>query len=622
MLKRILLVLVLLYPVSIYAQAGGSSSGSVVIHGVGAPTGSCPLGVIYLDDNTHNAYNCVANVWGAIGPTGGAVFNVKATAYGAKGTGRVVTDISSTITSPIITSGGLANFTAADVGKLAWVVSGGSTLMCGSQTKSVVTTVLSVQSTTQATLSTNCGATGGPSESLYIGPDDSSAISLACTTALGGGTVYAPAGGYMLGSGVAPNPTCDLHTGQLGAIGLVGDGQDATTFYVAPWYDHTFNFGSVFAMSGGTFYQYASGWTLDGTGVSKDDGVADTLIDFGKPLVDHITIKGFVFTRGDNECLYVSGSGTPSAVGISNSFVHCRQVTFLANTAFNWMFLNNDFQSGLEALTVSSNAGNSTINIEGGTYMTSGTANGSPVGAIAIPQSGSPGNITVNIHGAMICAGENTTPAIVFNIASLVANLDSVKINEPSAGPCIATATAATGIKNTAGTVNIEKSYIGSTGTGVGINNSGTVVAGIGNTFNGAALAGTIPMGPNTLSGGCTGVAAAAAPTLSLIGLGANVTSACTDVTAFQGPVMNNAGTMLGLSVSSSAAGKAAGSGVFTVNKNGTGTTITCTVGVGTTCTDYAHTVSVVQGDIITVTFTTQALETLADLKVAVYVAK
>lgn len=78
------------------------------------------------------------------------------------------------------------------------------------------------------------------------------------------------------------------------------------------------------------------------------------------------------------------------------------------------------------------------------------------------------------------------------------------------------------------------------------------------------------------------------------------------------------AGTIFELLITTSAAGVNASSGAFTVLKNGVAQSMTCTVGTGTSCTDgaTAHQVTVAKGDLISIQFTTQAAETLANPKV------
>jgi hypothetical protein len=123
----------------------------------------------------------------------------------------------------------------------------------------------------------------------------------------------------------------------------------------------------------------------------------------------------------------------------------------------------------------------------------------------------------------------------------------------------------------------------------------------------------------NNVYGICTGVGTASS-TLGLYGTGPNVTlTTCTSTTIGGGTVQNKAGKLLGLSVTATAAGVNASSGVVTVLINGAASTMTCTIGTGTTCRDIAHNPTVNIGDRVSIQFTTQAADTLAGIKASVW---
>ena len=140
-------------------------------------------------------------------------------------------------------------------------------------------------------------------------------------------------------------------------------------------------------------------------------------------------------------------------------------------------------------------------------------------------------------------------------------------------------------------------------------------------TFSNAGIldlrSGVVNAGSQILQGACTGTATASA-TLGVQGLGTFAIGTCTSTTVSAGVAMPRAGTLRNLSVTAGTGGVNASSGVVTVLKNGSTTTITCTVGTGTSCSNTANTVAFVQGDIIAVQFTTQAAETLANIKASV----
>jgi len=143
-----------------------------------------------------------------------------------------------------------------------------------------------------------------------------------------------------------------------------------------------------------------------------------------------------------------------------------------------------------------------------------------------------------------------------------------------------------------------------------------------GNTFTGAinnTSGGWSGRGNgDTFRAACTGVATAS-QTLGLFGTGPNVTlTTCTSTTIGSGLVMNSAGTLRALFITSTAAGVNASSGVVTILKNGATQAMTCTIGTGTSCADQTHTISYVAGDLVSIQFTTQAADTLAGVKAIV----
>lgn len=138
--------------------------------------------------------------------------------------------------------------------------------------------------------------------------------------------------------------------------------------------------------------------------------------------------------------------------------------------------------------------------------------------------------------------------------------------------------------------------------------------AGVAEAANDNGFAYGVFAGADILAGGCTGTATASS-TLGVQGLGTFAIGTCTSTVVSAGRVMNRSVLIKNLSVSAGTGGVGAGSGVFTVVKNGSTTSITCTMGTGTSCSDTTHTVSAVAGDIIGLQFTTAASETLANVK-------
>lgn len=125
-----------------------------------------------------------------------------------------------------------------------------------------------------------------------------------------------------------------------------------------------------------------------------------------------------------------------------------------------------------------------------------------------------------------------------------------------------------------------------------------------------------------SLKGICTGVGTAAS-TLALRVTGTSTTgtgipTTCTSTTLDAGIPSQGARTIYGLNVTATAAGTNASSGVVTVLKNGVAQAVTCTIGTGTSCNDFTHSFTTVDGDLVSIQFTTQAADTLAGVKAVV----
>lgn len=140
-----------------------------------------------------------------------------------------------------------------------------------------------------------------------------------------------------------------------------------------------------------------------------------------------------------------------------------------------------------------------------------------------------------------------------------------------------------------------------------------------------ATMSGGTAIAYQSVRGSCTGTVPASATSGGLYGTGSNITSSvCATIggtTVGIGDVMQQAGTMGLLQVAAGTGGSVAGSGVFTVLKNGSATTITCTTGTATSCVDVTHYVAYAVGDLISIQYTSQAADTLANIKASVMTA-
>ncbi len=122
--------------------------------------------------------------------------------------------------------------------------------------------------------------------------------------------------------------------------------------------------------------------------------------------------------------------------------------------------------------------------------------------------------------------------------------------------------------------------------------------------------------GKSLVAGYCSGTATASS-TLGLFPVGTLTTTCSSNVTSI-GAVLPSNAIVRNLYIRAITGGKNASSGVFTVMKNTGATALTCTLGTGTVCSDTTHAASFVAGDVLTIQFTTQGSETLANIQASV----
>ena len=130
---------------------------------------------------------------GVILDQGGAVFNAKSSAYGAKGDGKIVYDGAINASSTTLTSA-TASFGSTDVGKLI-VVKG-----AGASGVALSTTIASYINSTSVTLTSAAGTTVTGAKTVF-GTNDTAALQAAITAAATGGTLLP--GGTVLVVGVS-----------------------------------------------------------------------------------------------------------------------------------------------------------------------------------------------------------------------------------------------------------------------------------------------------------------------------------------------------------------------------------------------------------------------------------
>jgi len=536
---------------------------------------------------------------------------------GAKFDARFFNDGSTTNTINTLTSATL-NCNTADNGKLAIVVNGTTNVY---PFGTGLVTQTGCNSSTVATLSTTASQTTA-SLNWTIGTDDTipltNAVNFAWTS---GKSISLPCGVTILsgrpfvfstpqtinqifslrgcGGGGAGSSTFILHpqvtssiltggtifysTPLSSPIGLVPQGNNNTSqvsglFITSlggklPATSGTFSFIDAFSANNIQFQLF---------GLSISTSCYAVRSQTGEALFVRLNIQNMVGAGGCTG-VYMAGQGAST---LKDSIIAWNPTSAMACSAATICDLENDYfigNGGNGNATVQTST-NSQVRVSGGTYTNTIATN---------PVFGLMGG------------------------ASLF--LDSTLVQNQSAGTLGGAVGMSSGTflymhKSTVNCTNATAQPVCIGGSG----NAGTVYDLGGNTINGFPVGISLIADGHSVKGACTGVVTASS-TLGLYGTGANVVATtCTSTIIGTGSVISGSRTLQNLLVTATAAGVNASSGIVTVLKNGGATTITCTIGTGTSCVDGTHTVSVVDGDLISIQFTTQAADTLAGVKAIV----
>jgi hypothetical protein len=202
-----------------------------------------------------------------IGLLAPSVINVQTPPYSAYGKSRCIAGATQALNcqhATITTDGdntvtcSVACFTSADVGKNIWSFNsqgnGGGYLILPNGT-----TILSLVSSTEITVSTNTLNTGALANNfVIIGQDDTTPLASAWAAANPQGTVYLPCGNYMI--------TSRPWIGQAGQVSVWLQGQSFTCVNI--WFSMDYNysndgFGQIFESSPISYMKY-SDITIDG----------------------------------------------------------------------------------------------------------------------------------------------------------------------------------------------------------------------------------------------------------------------------------------------------------------------------------------------------------------------
>lgn len=225
---------------------------------------------------------------------------------------------------------------------------------------------------------------------------------------------------------------------------------------------------------------------------------------------------------------------------------------------------------------------------------------------------------TLNGHGTRFNS-ENAQFALTLATGAITTHDgDTFICNVANTGCIKASGTARVSLRNAAFTGASTNSALNWNTGATLIDQGGNTVSGAGQVLFAQTSTPSSVMGNQVITGVCQGTASAAS-TLGLFGAGEIATPNCTSTTVNIGVPMTRAGTLMGLGVTASAGGVNSSSGVVTVMKTTAGstsaTTLTCTLGTAAFCEDSVHTVSYAIGDVISIQFTTQSAETLANVK-------
>lgn len=575
--------------------------------------------------------SCTANSWWNLdqGPSGvvlgAASTYIDAATFGVTANTQYVLDATWTINTQNVSSATGA-FKSTDTGKACVGISnsGTATLPVGTFTFLTSTT---------GTCSVN--ATASQTNGTFVwGTDDTTAMQAAWTAiltrpALGAAANASCGGKFLIPYGfiwVTQNPattatpaSCGQFDSEFPQYYVEGAGYGATVFFLAP----SFLFNTTTA--GGCRFGSLQSTCLWGTNFTHFRAFGATTLGF-VPTFSGVASVLTLGTNGTGEQINIFNMGNPtnltgiSILGQTDMCSFC-VVDGAGSTGFNVsaqaaMCFNCWTNVGLNV------TGSALFNDYGGGYnphanqdgvVVSGTMNmfGTYANAISTNFAACSlgANAVLNIYatnspvsGLGACRNAGVGAGILFRGNNATVSLSSANVTGGATGGAISTNGVNTGDK----IIDLGNNSIN--GTMANLQAAGATWLGYGN-------------GPN-IRGFCTGVATASSTlALRISGSstsGTGVATTCTSTTIDAGQVMQTAGTLIELLVNAGTGGVNASSGVVTVLKNGAAQTMTCTLGTGTSCQDGTHTVAYAIGDLISIQFTTQTSETLANVKATV----
>lgn len=588
-------------------SAGGALSGTYPNPGLSSSATAIPNGWTATTQALSDSSTLLVNT--AWVKSLSAVNAVQASVYGAVFDTRFFNDGSTTNTQNTLTSVTL-NCTSADIGKLALVVNA-STHAYPFGTGLV--TVTGCSSSTVATLSTTANQTT-TTLNWAIGTDDTTALTNTVAAAWGNNRAVAlPCGATIITGRPFVWTTQSILSQTYGLAGCSGTNQ--TMFFLHP------QVTSAMLTGGGTvFYSPpvqagAIGWNPNGFFYNR--GISNfilTSFDGNLPIT-----SGAIHILDPQDNVFNVALFNLYETGASNCYAIVAQTGETKIDRYNFQHSNcwGAFIGGQGLNTISNSifayATAPAINCTDSSqctlindYVTVNTASsGCPVGNCTIAVGK---NSILNIYGGVYSL--NTGTRIIDTATGATAttiNIDGAQFSQNTSTEVMNLGDAAV----TANVLNTAFDVQAATGSGNFRDLGGNTMTAVPATVNFSADA-------HSLTGACTG-AATTSQTLGLYGTGANVVATtCTSLLIGTGTVSPGVRKLQNLIVHATTGGVNASSGVFTVLVNESTTALTCTIGTATSCVDTTHSVTTANGDLISLQFTTQALETLAGVKAMV----
>ena len=527
--------------------------------------------------------------WGKPAGANSDYIDVTLDPYNVVADGRTTTDCSLIINNPQITSATMA-FTSADVGKTIWchiAYAGNATPMA---VYLVPSTILSVQSATVATASVNATNTGG-SRACFLGTENGAGLRKAGVDGNNTGrTIQLPSGSIMYDGAIPFNSS--------GVLPLVvrGRGMRATNIWPAPTITFT-GFSAVFNETSNLAGEFGD-LNIDFHGATLTNATNQSkAVTTSTSDIYNLVISNFVLTNG----VLAAGLFLAGSANVRNYLAYQVKSSDGTNTGLK-------IQSSLTLVyhygTVSTDCPIQLVNANRVSFIgaTHDECSGAASPCIQLKNSK---NITfVGYH----LAGNATVGEMLIDEASDATLIGCSLALNAGETPVI----IAVGGRLTLVGTQLDSSPSCSS------QNAGTLVDGGGNIILGKISGSGTIISDDMLQGTCIGTASSSA-TLGLYNLGQTTTRNCTSTTVDQGAVMRRDGILSNLSAKAGSGGRISGSGVVTVLKNNVATILTCTLGTSLSCVDSTNIVPFVKGDVISIQFSTQSAESLANVSAQVW---